>query len=80
MLLITKHSDHSLIHFLPFLAALSLTSEPAAEVRAHNTARHGASAIIFCGAPAIAAALKRACETHSNAQEGTLFELRKENF
>ena len=36
--------------------------------------------VIFCGAPAIAAAFKRACETHSNAQEGTLFELRKENF
>lgn len=35
---------------------------------------------VFCGAPAIAAALKAACETHSDVAEGTIFKLHKENF
>ena len=36
--------------------------------------------VVFCGAPAIATALKAACELHSDAVEGTLFRLHKENF
>ena len=36
--------------------------------------------VVFCGAPAIAAALKATCELHSNAVEGTIFKLHKENF
>ena len=35
---------------------------------------------VFCGAPAIAAALKAACEQHSHPEEGTIFKLHKENF
>jgi len=35
---------------------------------------------VFCGAPAIAAALKAACEAHSDVAEGTIFKLHKENF
>lgn len=35
---------------------------------------------VFCGAPAIAAALKAACQKHSDAVEGTIFKLHKENF
>ena len=36
--------------------------------------------VVFCGAPMIAAALKEQCEKHSDADEGTLFRLHKENF
>ena len=36
--------------------------------------------VVFCGARPIAQALKRACETHSDAAAGTLFRLHKENF
>ena len=36
--------------------------------------------VVFCGAPAIAAALKSACDLTSDAVEGTLFRLHKENF
>lgn len=35
---------------------------------------------VFCGAPAIAAALKAACEEHTHPEEGTYFKLHKENF
>mmetsp|Transcript_17131 Transcript_17131/g.39261 ORF Transcript_17131/g.39261 Transcript_17131/m.39261 type:complete len:267 (-) Transcript_17131:544-1344(-) len=35
--------------------------------------------VVFCGAPAIAAALKEACEKHSTT-DGTRFKLHKENF
>ena len=35
--------------------------------------------VVFCGAPAIAAALKDACEMHSNSAK-TVFRLHKENF
>ena len=36
--------------------------------------------VVFCGAPMIAAALKEQCEKNSDASEGTLFRLHKENF
>ena len=36
--------------------------------------------VVFCGAPAIAAALKGCCEKHSEPDGGTLFTLHKENF
>ena len=36
--------------------------------------------VVFCGAPAIAQALKQACELHTDVSEGTLFRLHKENF
>jgi len=39
----------------------------------------GAVGVVFCGAPAIAAALKEACEKNSS-REGTIFRLHKENF
>jgi len=36
--------------------------------------------VVFCGAPAIAKALTTACAEHSDAVEGTIFRLHKENF
>ena len=36
--------------------------------------------VVFCGAAPIANALKKACELHSDAVEGTIFKLHKENF
>ena len=35
--------------------------------------------VVFCGAPAIAEQLKRACEKHSDSKQA-LFRLHKENF
>ena len=48
----------------------------------HGPARAAAQTIgvVFCGAPAIGAALKEACERSSDVSEGTLFKLHKENF